>query len=1308
MKRVFIYLYLLCLPLSALCQGTRLYTTRHGLMTANFRSISIDNSDMAWISSEGKIALFDGSHFYYISNIDKKTGEPLFRVSYGVRQYDTNNYLVTTNTGLYSLNSRTNEYKYLPLPGEEKMENRYSVNHVTDYVNPGQKYVTTDGFGSFVYDINTQKVDEKETSAINKLANTAFVCYAFIDTKNRLWLNNINNELTCIDIKKKEKISVNFSENAKRALLSGRVNDMLEHRGNIYIGTSNSLLYYDDKTNNIERIEGINAYVKSVINGPDKSILIGTDGEGIWTIDPKNNNCHPLNIHSTQLGMRHAKICDLAMDSEGNIIAEIFQKGILIIPPQYNVFRHYPVTAEGDVGNSSAITSLATDKDGKFWISTDGSGVFVSSGKFLNEAVECNKGLHNKLIQSLIIDKNNTPWCATYGNGVQMWQNEWTYGDNDWLSPIRDMHIMNMCYNPEQDIIYAASNGHGIYRICAADKTVEPFDFKGLKNEWVGGMFFDSKNNIWALTASGVYYYNPKTDKHAEIKYNGKTLFDVVDMAEYNGDILFASNDGILVLDSNTNSAVPLNITGNYLSSSIQSIQINGDDIWVATSNGISCISGKQHNIYNYSSFSGNYMGEFHKKSSFQTAEGEILFGGNNGILCFSPKEILGRKQKIRDIFFSKLLIGSEIINYSADNDILDASIFYAKRIHLSSHQNTFTIRFSVPEISDPDRIHYDYILKGIDNDWHINNNVPEAFYVSLPSGSYTLKVRAYYEDFPQYAVEKSIEIKIDYPWYLSYWAIFIYTFILGGIAYFLYRNWKEKRQQALQLQKEHDEKQMREEKLRMFTSITHELKSPIMMIESPLDELIQNESDEKKLNLYAIMQRNCQRILDVVKQITDIRRIDAGLFNIHLEEHDYVPYANAVFEQFRGTATIRNIQFIVEHQEQELPMYFDEKHFDKIIFNLLSNAFKFTPEGGKVIVRSQVVGTNIELRFYNSGSHLSDEDMKHLYERFYQGSAGNNSSGSGIGLNLVYELVKLHHGKIESKNIDPDGVEFTLQFPYFNQDVNTLIAGKYTILVVDDDNEIVEYVKSQLESECNVITALSGNKAWRQVIKMRPDVVITDYQMSDGNGIELCQRIKSNPETDSTPVIMLTGEGDESLRIHSLNIQVDHYLEKPVNMQMLRSAISQVLRVREKLRNKVQRLEIGSVQTDEPILSADDKLFKKINDTIREHLDNSEFSVMQLSEEVGISKVHLTRKMKERYGMTPNVYIKSYRLKQAAYLLVHSKLNVNEVMYRVGYSNSSYFTASFHDFFGMPPTQFIAYYTDPEHEEAFSKLINM
>ena len=499
----------------------------------------------------------------------------------------------------------------------------------------------------------------------------------------------------------------------------------------------------------------------------------------------------------------------------------------------------------------------------------------------------------------------------------------------------------------------------------------------------------------------------------------------------------------------------------------------------------------------------------------------------------------------------------------------------------------------------------------------------------------------------------------------------------------------------------------------------------------------------------------------------------------------------------------------------------------------MLSNAFKFTPSDGRVIVRTSThlntpdadnhrviddfrVIEYAEIRIYNSGSHLAAEDIKHLWERFYQGNSSKKSEGSGIGLNLSYELVHLHHGDISAHNVGDDGVEFVIRIPvgnvhlkeeelkpretsstpsqapvlsdanpsagdssipttsniqeYSGQESEGQLSATETdedesegasistedekspnlekvdeadmedeaesddvdksdnevskakksskssskeinrqdlIMVVDDDKDLCEYVSQELSETYKVITSNSGNEAWNTLLVQRPSIVVTDLMMPDGDGYDLCRRIKANPETDNIAVIVLTSETDDDSRLRSMNLQADHFLPKPFNLALLQSAITQVLRVRENIRNKMRRTEIGQNYGSVEIDSFEDKFIQRVKEMVMSHLDDPDFNVNELSKEIGISRVHLNRKLKEHFGISPNAYIRSVRLKQAAYLLVNNKVNVSEVAYRVGFSSHSYFTSIFHDFFGMSPKEFVATYSANLNDETLQKLLD-
>ena len=497
--------------------------------------------------------------------------------------------------------------------------------------------------------------------------------------------------------------------------------------------------------------------------------------------------------------------------------------------------------------------------------------------------------------------------------------------------------------------------------------------------------------------------------------------------------------------------------------------------------------------------------------------------------------------------------------------------------------------------------------------------------------------------------------------------------------------------------------------------------------------------------SLYKMMSMNCDRLLRIIKQVTDIRKIDSGQFQLHFSEVNFATYAADIFKSFSGYAVSKRISFVIEHGDNEARLWLDPEHFEKILSNLLSNAFKFTPEGGRVIVRTRPVkreGRDLfEIRVYNSGSFIAPDDLPRIFERFYQAQNSEaNKLGSGIGLNLATELVNLHHGTITATNVDPDGVEFIMQFPlgsshlgagertaadspeiseyseysensefsdYSEHSVSADASGRQPlVLVVDDDESLCHYVSDILTDHYRVMEAYDGNSAWQQILTQRPDAVVTDIRMPLCDGIELCRRIRSNPDTDNMPIIILTSESSDRTHIYSLNLDVDHFINKPFNPLMLQGAVAHSIRVRERLMSRLRRTEVGFDYTTTTIDSTDDKLFGKVIQAIKNHIDDTTFGVNELASEVGVSRVQLGRKMKERYGMSPISFIRSYRLKQSAYLLVNNQVSISDVAYRMGFSSHPYFSNVFREYFGMSPKEFIAYYADNANDDMLQKLL--
>lgn len=1379
---LFIFHFSFFMPARA--QVARLYTLQHGLQSSYISSLYVDHSNMLWISTTLSLELFDGHRFHNISYTDPLTGKSLFNEAKSIRQIDDHHYMVMTNAGLFEYDISTNHFTRIKLSVDEAQIG-YPITQMLDLPQKDLVIIPSDGLGIFVMNLKTRKPDSRMTLKINQIIGNTYVNEMLVDSKGIIWANDINHRLIAIDGKKINEIELNIDAQAQQILARSYVMSFAEdlQENKIYMATSNDgVLVYERATNTVRELTNNqrSLYCMTLLITKDGRLILGTDNLGLWTINRQTEELEAYPVTSENFDTSYTKVHYLAEDNDGNLIAGLYQRGLLVVPRQTGGF-HYagPTTSKGR--NTSCITHFARTDNGDLWISTDGSGIYCVPYDQSVGTQSKNEGLNSLLVQTIAVDKRNTLWCGSWRGGLQCYENG-RFITPSYLESYREMSFMSLAYDKKNDILYAGTNGIGVLRIDLTNKTVEPYA-RGDENQvlWVNELFIDNDGMLWINDAMSTFVHNPKTNKTKQITFIDNVVVSTANRIQIGNRILFGTDHGLFIYDKQQQKLVDDPLTEMLKDDKIKAFELSGDYLWFSSScnKGLGCINLKTNKLTRFHSFDGFYIGEFHGGTSILLPDGNICFGGDNGIIYFDSHKILSLPQVIKPISFTSFRVGNKMVEFkeNAENNILDASIFTASKAKLPMGENSFMISFSVPELTVPDRINYDYKLKGYEDDWHTTSaQDAQAYYASLPTGTYDFQVRAYFEDEPDEYSERTITIRVPAPWYASWWMTLIYLALVASIGYYIYSVLHERRKARARLRESMQNERVKESKLRLFTSIAHELRSPLTMILSPLKQLQKEDTNPEHQENYQVMQRNCDRMLRVVNQITDVRKIDNGQFQLAFREVEYIRYANDMMASFSGLATAKNITFTSESEEKSVQVWLDPIHFEKVLTNLLSNAFKFTPTDGRILVRTtcHINGFDennrkvfddphileyLETRIYNSGSHLDDSDINHLWERFYQGNKEQSAMGSGIGLNLCYELMRLHHGHISAHNVGTDGVEFIIRLPLGNahlkkEEIATepliektepstfapetidqeeeeklseekkaveiltateesadtpeedLKKTRYTVMVVDDDKELCLYVANGLRKDYNVYTANSGNEAWSLLLTHRPDVVVSDLIMPDGNGYELCRRIKENPDTDNIAVIILTSENNEDSQLQSITLQADHFLPKPFNLQLLRSALNQVLRVRETIRNKMRRTEIGHNYSAVSMDSAEEKFLKRVNDSIMSHIDDNEYGVQQLSEDVGISRVHLNRKLKEHFGISPNAFIRSIRLKHAAYLLVNNKANISEIAYKVGFSSHSYFSNNFHDYFGMTPKEFVAYYSNNLNDEALKKLL--
>jgi signal transduction histidine kinase/ligand-binding sensor domain-containing protein/AraC-like DNA-binding protein len=1341
--------------------------TDHGLSSSRIESIYQDKEGFVWVGSENGLDRLIGDH---IQNFLHDEDNPASITNNAITDVfmDSNKKLwIGTGKGLNRYISEKNKFESFNLSDLEQTDRRFSISCIIDCQKKDRLLVSTSGHGVFAIDSKDGKVDTLFTKQLNRLIGQLFVGYMLTDTRGWLWVFTSDSGFSVFDIKSMKRIYLPMDEQIKKDLTHDLISciKMDKSTGNILIGSSSKGLYiYDFKKNRLRKamdpyLQTVN--VQSLLVKKDGTILIGAENRGVWILNRETEIAERYTEHNnTTIDLDHSKVHAMMEDNVGNLWIGLYQKGLFILPKSISGFEYNVMSKNNSGANCACVSAFTKDKNENIWIATDGGGLFLVAGNDLVKQQEFNHGLACNSMVCLETDKSGTIWAGSYGKGLFCLKNG-VFTQPDIVKQIANNKIMCLEYDSIRNYLYVGTNGG---RLDIMDLSTGKLSHISPQiNKWIRALHLDQTGRLWIGTSEGTFYYDVDHGQILNVDISLGAYFPTNCFEEGKNMLYIGTCSGMVEYDMKKNKSVILELGKNMESNNIMSMTYGDDEsLWFTTPKNLSRMNLKTKRIRTYTTFDGFHIGEFRYGSVYKDKSGFLLFGGDNGVIKVDPIQVNKQQYHIQPIYFTDLNINNKFIEYNNNlksGNVLDASLTKAKRLRLSYKDNSFTIYFSALEYANPQKVNYSYRLTGYDNYWHSTDaSNAKATYASLPPGRYTFEVRGFFNEESKDVTKLSIRVIISNPWYSSILARFIYFILIIVILYFSYRFYLNKQEQRRRLEMAQYNEEVKEDKLRLFTSIAHEIRTPLTLVVSPLKKLMSSVTDDETSEMYNLMYRNSLRILKTINQLLDIRKLDNRQLQLHFEEIDLISEIKGIMLSFKNLATVKQISFTFETSEgYHLMVWIDGNNFDKIIYNILSNAFKFTSISGKILIRihcmnnrgeikDPLVSEFVEIKIFNTGATIDENDLKHIFERFYQANTTHDGSGTGIGLHLTHELVLLHHGAIEAHNVGNEGVEFTVRIPLGNAHLTDyelvprikdsesdprneseydLISdkdfidsssfspeteerepkNKNTILIVDDDEDFCRYLKKELV-DYNILVSNSGNKAWKQLLSVLPDVVVTDYLMPDGNGLDLCQRIKSNPETDSIPVIILTSEDSENIQMQSMQLHADRFLTKPFNILLLKGAIGQAIRVREKIKNKIHRTDMGYNYDAITMDSANDKLVRKVIDYIKEHLEDSELSVEELSKDVGFSRVHLNRKLKEILGMSPSSLIKSIRLKQAAYLLVNNKVNISEVAYKVGFSSHSYFSYNFHDFFGMSPKEFIIYYTENADEESIRKFL--
>ena len=767
----------------------------------------------------------------------------------------------------------------------------------------------------------------------------------------------------------------------------------------------------------------------------------------------------------------------------------------------------------------------------------------------------------------------------------------------------------------------------------------------------------------------------------------------------------------------------------------LPSNQVNsivGDDrgnLWLGTDQGL-CRFNIVTNICQNFVKSDGLPDNFFMTGSISRRNGNLFLGTMNGLVLFHPDSIK-ETVKTLPVYITSLKVREKLVSVSLDQNI-----------ELPHQENFLSFDFTAINYNSPEKTRYAYQLEGIDSDWVPCGSRRFASYTDLNPGSYAFRVKASIDNNVWNEAATTIKIVIHPPWWKTWWAYGLYTLLgvsllFGMVQYSVSRERlrNDLRLQRLEAEKMHEVDHL---KSRFFANISHEFRTPLTLILGPLDKLLSRETNQDK-PLYQIMQRNAKRLLDLVNQLLDLSKLEAGNMRLENKPASIITFLKTIALTFTSLAESKQIQFRHKYPTEDSVLYFDADKLEKILTNLLSNAFKFTPTGGKITVSAflsngeghalpqmskKLAGdlpSILEISVQDNGAGISNDQAQKIFERFYQTdtSATREHEGSGIGLALVRELVDLHGGEIAVESQPGVGACFTVRLPLVAADFeqltiveNTGVAGEQSpprfndeayqvdnlsapetegaplILIVEDNADIRHFIRESLLPDYQVKEAADGLEGYRLAVETIPDLILSDLMMPKMDGVELCRKLKLENKTDHIPIIMLTAKAGSESKIEGLETGADDYIIKPFEAAELLARIKNLIEGRKKLRERFSR-EITLQPASIAITSMDEKLLQHVMQIMEEHMADSDFGVEAFCREAGMSRTQLHRKLKALTDQSTGDFIRIMRLKRAAELLTNHAGSIAEVAFMVGFNDPSYFTKCFQKQFGRTPSAF-------------------
>lgn len=1344
------------------------FNTEDGLSANTILSIFQDSKGFLWIGTYNGLNKYDGYKFtVYKNSPDDLNSISDNKVRAICEDSSCKIWIGTWEGGLCKFNPATQKFtRYQNDPGNPASISPSGIFSLS-FDKSGNLWIGTESSGLDYLDMKSGIFHHFKHNPENPNSISTDAIYStLVDQNDDLWIGTSSSGLN--KYTKEEQRFTKYLKTDSAGITGNKVGSIYEdQQGILWLATrdgglnkfnpySNSFKSYQHDSRNPQSLIDNDIWV--VYGDSKHQLWIGAMNGGLNLFDPVDETFNSFKKeYGNPSSLSDDVIFSIYEDRSGILWIGTWSGGLNKYDRMKKKFLTYSNNPNDNNSlSSNSVFALFKDNDGDLWIGTDGGGLNrfnEEQNKFIHYSHDPNdnSSISSDFIFSICKDREGNLWAATDNAGLNRFNEKtnkfYRYQHNAANPNSINSNSISQIFCDSYGDLWIGFSPDGIDRLKKGENKFihyypDPSDPNSIKSDLVFSFYEDRSRNLWIGTyGGGLMRYNRNTDNFSHFENqpgNANTLSSNLISAiceDENGTLWIGTNgSGLNKFDETTNQfkvykqkdGLPNDIICGILSDNL-------GNLWISTGRGISRYNTKDESFTNFDSRDGLQDDEFNNWAYCKDNHGRLYFGGVNGFNVILT-DLFSQNTYIPQIVITDFQILHKPVSIGYDSlfrrTILEKSITETEEIELAYNENIISFEIAALDFHSPDKNQYAYFLEGFDKHWiHTDAAHREITYTNLDPAEYILKVKGSNNDFVWNEAGVSLKIHINPPWWATWWSYMIYGFLVvlifaGSTRFYLNR---EKLKTQLELEHEHAKKLEEIDKMKsnFYANISHEFRTPLMLILGPLEKLSQKISDDEGKKHAGIIKGNAKRLLNLINQLLDLSRLEARKLKLNASKGNIAVFIKRLAKEFQSVSEQRDIILRVLIDNEYFEAYFDKEKMEKIITNIMSNAVKFTPRGGRITVKlSRTDHNDIEITVRDSGIGIPKNEIRKIFDRFYQVDASHTREheGTGIGLALTKEFVELHKGQITVDSVEGHWTEVKIYLPlgkehlsddeiiesseYQVREIDSVanfsndnlspdeierenLVDKTIVLIVEDNPDLREYIKDDLKELYHVEEAANGEQGFRKAEKLIPDLIVSDIMMPVLDGYEMTKKLRENEKTSHIPIILLTAKSDKESKLEGLEMGVDDYLTKPFDTQELLIRIKNLIETRKLLQEKFGSGTVTVHKKEKEKLSSLDRQFlDRVMSVIEQHISEEQFSIEEFGKDVGMSRSQMHRKLKALTGKSTSLYLRTVRLAKARELIEQKKANISEISYQVGFSSPAYFSRCFKEEFGYTPSE--------------------